>query len=216
MSNERAKRTIRILSDFPACLTPRIVGLFKIEQQKEPPCPRMIQTAWQLTIALPCYQALGRIYPQLSDPAKDWFVGTRSRGRSLLYNLGLGVLTSSVALVASTLCLQAAILGQDDGSKADDRPSVDIRSGFDSGREQKLRLFTLEPGGTLELHSLKDRPAILHVIKGTLTSQSQGKPEVVLRAGVGLAEDTTSDYSVRNTGAEPAEFIWLPVYKTTP
>lgn len=133
-----------------------------------------------------------------------------------MYNLGLGVLTSSVALMASTLCLQAAILGQDDGSKADDRPSVDMRSGFDSGREQKLRLFTLEPGGTLELHSLKDRPAILHVIKGTLTSQSQGKPEVVLRAGVGLAEDTASDYSVRNTGAEPAEFIWLPVYKTTP
>jgi quercetin dioxygenase-like cupin family protein len=118
--------------------------------------------------------------------------------------------------MASTLCLQAAILGQDDGSKADDRPSVDMRSGFDSGREQKLRLFKLEPGGTLELHSLKDRPAILHVIKGTLTSQSQGKPEVVLRAGVGLAEDTASDYSVRNTGAEPAEFIWLPVYKSTP
>ena len=133
-----------------------------------------------------------------------------------MYNLGLGVFTSSVVLLASTLCLQAAILGQDNGGKAGDRPSVDLRSGFNSGREQKLRLFTLEPGGTLELHSQKDRPAILHVIKGTLTSRSQGKPEIVLRAGVGLTEDNGSDYSVRNTGAEPAEFIWLPVYKSAP
>jgi quercetin dioxygenase-like cupin family protein len=133
-----------------------------------------------------------------------------------LYNFGLGVLTASVTLMASALCLQAAILGQDNGGKADDRPSVDLRSGFDSGRKQKLRLFTLVPGGTLELHSQKDHPVILHVIKGTLTSRSQGKPEVVLRAGVGLAEDKGSDYSVRNTGAEPVEFIWLPVYESIP
>ena len=132
-----------------------------------------------------------------------------------MYNLGLGVLTSSVVLL-STLCVHAAILGQDNGGRADDRPSIELRSGFDSGREHKLRLFTLEPGGTLELHSQKDRPAILHVIKGTLTSRSQGKPEVVLRAGVGLARENGSDYSVRNTGAEPAEFIWLPVYKSIP
>ena len=133
-----------------------------------------------------------------------------------MYNFGSDVLTSSVVLLASTLCLQAAILGQDNDGRADDRSSVDLKSGFDSGREQKLRLFTLEPGGTLELHSQKDRPAILHVIKGTLTSRSQGKPEIVLRAGVGLTEDKGSDYSVRNTGAEPAEFIWLPVYEFAP
>ena len=133
-----------------------------------------------------------------------------------MYNLGLGVLTSSVVLWASTLCLQAAILGQDNGGKAGDRPSVDLRSGFDSGREQKLRLFTLEPGGTFELHSQKGRPVILHVIKGTLTSRSQGKPEIVLRAGVGLTGDNGSEYSVRNTGAEPVEFIWLPIYEPTP
>ena len=133
-----------------------------------------------------------------------------------MYNLGLGVLTSSVVLWASTLCLQAAIHGQDTGGKASDRPSVDLTSGVDSGREQKLRLFTLEPGGTLELHSQKGRPVILHVIKGTLTSRSQGKPEIVLRAGVGLTGDNGSEYSVRNTGAEPVEFIWLPIYEPTP
>jgi quercetin dioxygenase-like cupin family protein len=66
------------------------------------------------------------------------------------------------------------------------------------------------------LHSHKDHPTILHVIKGTSTSHTQGKPEVVLRAGVGLAEDKDSNYWVQNNGSEPAEFIWLPVFETMP
>jgi quercetin dioxygenase-like cupin family protein len=79
-----------------------------------------------------------------------------------------------------------------------------------------LKLLILEPGSVVELHGHKDRPTLLHVIKGTLTSHPQGKPEVVLRAGDGLAEGKDSNYSVQNTGSEPAEFIWLPVYESTP
>ena len=73
-------------------------------------------------------------------------------------------------------------------------------------------MLTLEPGGVVELHGHKDHPTVLHVIKGTLTSHPQGKPEMVLRAGVGLA-DEGSNFWVQNTGSEPAEFIWLPVYE---
>lgn len=77
-------------------------------------------------------------------------------------------------------------------------------------------MLTLEPGGIVELLSHKDHPTILHAIKGTLTSHPQGKPEVVLRAGVGFAESKDTNYWVQNTGSEPAEFIWLPVYESTP
>lgn len=128
--------------------------------------------------------------------------------------IGLGILTSSVALVASTLCIQAATTEQTPtGNKG--LSSVDLSSEIDSAR-RKLRLLTLEPGGTIELHSHKDHPTILHVIKGTLTSRTQGKPEVVLRAGVGLAEDKDGNYLVQNNGSEPAEFIWLPVFEIMP
>jgi quercetin dioxygenase-like cupin family protein len=139
-----------------------------------------------------------------------------------LNKIGLGILTSSVVLVASTLCLQAAITPQtsaeNKGLKAAELRSVDLGSEIDSGQEGKLRLrvLILEPGGVVELHSHKDQPTILHVIKGTLTSHRQGKPEVVLRAGVGLAESKASNYWVQNTGSEPAEFIWLPVYESAP
>ena len=96
--------------------------------------------------------------------------------------------------------------------------AVDLGSEINSVQRPKLKLrsLTLEPGGVVELHSHKDHPTILHVIKGTLTSHSQGKPEVVLRAGVGLADGEDSNFWIENIGSEPAEFIWLPVYEFLP
>jgi quercetin dioxygenase-like cupin family protein len=140
----------------------------------------------------------------------------------LLNKIGFGLLTSLVALVASTLCLQAAITQQtptgNKERKAAELRSVDLSSKIDSIRADKLRLrsLTLEPGDIVELHSHKDHSTIIHVIKGTLTSHPQGKPALVLRAGVGFAESKDTNYWVQNTGSEPAEFIWLPVYESTP
>ena len=132
---------------------------------------------------------------------------------------GLSILTASAALIASTLCLQAAITEQitteTKGLRWAKQRSVDLRSEIDSPR-RKLRLLTLEPGSTIELHGHKDHPTILHVIKGTLTSRAQGKPEVILRAGVGFADDKDSNYLIQNNGSEPAEFIWVPVFETMP
>ena len=142
-----------------------------------------------------------------------------SRRRNRLSNIGLGLLTSSVVLVASALCLQAAIAQQapteNKGLKAIELRSIDLSSELDSvqGRKLRLRLLILEPGGVVGLHSHKDRPTVLHVIKGTLTSHPQGKSEVVLRAGDGLAEGKDSNHWVQNTGSEPAEFITVDVFK---
>jgi quercetin dioxygenase-like cupin family protein len=137
-----------------------------------------------------------------------------------LNKIAFGLLTLSAAFVASTLCVQAAITEQNPtgnkGLTAAEHRSADLSLEIDSVRRHKLRLLTLEPGGAVELHGNKDHPTVLHVIKGTLTSHSQGRPEVILRAGVGLAEDKDSNFWVQNTGSEPAEFIWLPVYESAP
>jgi quercetin dioxygenase-like cupin family protein len=164
----------------------------------------------------------GLIYPQLSVPAKDWVVHVRFRRTDLLNKIGFGILTSSVVLVASTLLCQAAIIQEPPtGNKSlegIDLRSADLSSETDPapGHKLKLRLLTLEPGGVVELHNEKDHPTLLHVIKGILTSHSRGKPEVVLRAGVGLAGAEDGNFWVENTGSEPAEFIWLPVYESAP
>ena len=140
----------------------------------------------------------------------------------MLNNFRFGILTSSVIIIASTLGLRAAIAHQgpaenNNGLKAGELGSIELNPEINSVQAHKLRLklLTLEPGGSIELHS-QDRPAILHVIKGTLTSRLQGKPEMVLRAGVGLAQGKGSDCWIQNTGTEPVEFIWLPVYEPSP
>jgi quercetin dioxygenase-like cupin family protein len=126
---------------------------------------------------------------------------------------------SSVVVVASAVCLQAAIADQppaeNKGLKAVELRSIDLSSEIESvqGRKLRLRLLTLEPGGVVAVHSHKDRPTVLHVIKGTLTSHPQGKPDVVLRTGDGLAEGKDSNHWVQNTGSEPAEFITVDVFK---
>ena len=101
------------------------------------------------------------------------------------------------------------------GLKAVELRSIELGSEIDSvlGRKLRLRLLTLEPGGVVGLHSHKDRPTVLHVIKGTLTSHPQGKAEVVLHPGDGLAEGKESNHWVQNTGSETAEFITVDIFK---
>ena len=137
-------------------------------------------------------------------------------------NFRFCILTSSFFLVASTLALQAATAYQgpaenNNGLMAAKLGSIELSPKIDSVQtpKLKLKLLTLEPGGVIQLHS-QDHPAILHVIKGTLTSRFQGKPEMVLRAGVALAQTKGSDCWIQNTGYEPVEFIWLPVYEPSP
>jgi quercetin dioxygenase-like cupin family protein len=101
------------------------------------------------------------------------------------------------------------------GLKAVELRSIDLTSEIDSvqGRRLRLRKLTLEPGGVVALHSHKDRPTVLHVIKGTLTSHPQGKPVQVLGAGDGLAEGKDANHWVQNTGSDVAEFITVDVFK---
>ena len=119
----------------------------------------------------------------------------------------------------TALHLHAAVAQQppteNKGLKAVELRSIELSSEIDSvqGRRLRLRLLTLEPGGVIGLHSHKDRPTVLHVIKGMLVSHPQGKPEVILGPGDGLADGKDSNHWVQNTGSEPAECITVDVFK---
>jgi len=87
--------------------------------------------------------------------------------------------------------------------------SVNFDPKIDSVRKVN---FTLAPGGIAKFHSKIGRPTLLQVIKGTLTSHPQGRPEAILHAGEGLVEIDDGNYWVENTGGKPAEFIFLHVH----
>jgi len=130
------------------------------------------------------------------------------------------ILTSSIVFGTFVLSGQAATAKQ---SSTDDkvlsavrRPSIDDSVEISSSQRYRMRSLTLEPGSAIVLRGDKTRPTLVHVIKGTLTSRPQDMPEVVLHAGDGYAGVEDSECLLENTGSEPAEFIWLPVYRYTP
>ena len=130
------------------------------------------------------------------------------------------ILTSSIVFGTFVPSRQAATAKQ---SSTDDkvlsavqRPSIDDSVEIGSSQRYRMRSLTLEPGSAIILRGDKTRPTLVHVIKGTLTSRPQDMPEVVLHAGDGYAGVEDSECLLENTGSEPAEFIWLPVYRYTP
>ena len=127
-----------------------------------------------------------------------------------MHSIRLGIL-ASVALIAS-LTAQEAI-----GRRAPTeylRSSLDPPSlvNFDPKIESMRKVsFTLAPGGIAKFHTKIGRPTLLQVIKGTLTSHPEGRPEAILHAGDGLVEIDGGNYWVENTGDKTAEFIFLHV-----
>jgi hypothetical protein len=126
---------------------------------------------------------------------------------------------ASTVLATFALCVQATTAKQssieDKVLSAVQQPSVD--NGAEIGSQlSRMRSLTLDPGSAIILRGDKSRPTLGHVTKGTLTSRPQDMPEVVLHAGDGYAGIEDSECLLENTGSEPAEFIWLPVYRYTP
>jgi hypothetical protein len=136
-----------------------------------------------------------------------------------LKNFRFWILTSWIILAVSAHSVQAATAKQssieDKVLSAVQQPSVD--NGAEIGSQlSRMRSLTLDPGSAIILRGDKSRPTLVHVIRGTLTSRPQDMPEVVLHAGDGYAGIEDSECLLENTGSEPAEFIWLPVYRYTP
>lgn len=140
------------------------------------------------------------------------------KGRAL-NSIGFGILPA--ALIAPILCLQVAIAHQGPTGDKALQPiqphSTESKPEIDSGQAHRLRLrlLKLDPGGVATLHN-QNHKTVLHVIKGTLILHPQGMPELVLRAGVALAQDRDKSCRVQNIGNEPAQFVWQPVYWTLP
>jgi hypothetical protein len=137
-----------------------------------------------------------------------------------LNNIRFWILTSSIVLAISALSRPVATAKQSSKDNkvfsAVQQPSTDDSAEIGSSRQSRMRSLTLDPGSAVILRGDKGRSTLVHVIKGTLTSRPQDMPEVVLHAGDGYAGLEDSECLLENTGSEPAEFIWVPVYRYTP
>ena len=78
------------------------------------------------------------------------------------------------------------------------------------GRQMVLRIATVEPDGVIGIHSHKDRPGVVYVIKGTIT-EHQG--EVVKEFGSGDSFPDNVTHWLENKGTSPVVMVAVGIFK---
>ena len=101
------------------------------------------------------------------------------------------------------------------GVKYDALATIDLGPEIDGmqGRQLRLRLVTVEPGGVIAVHSHKDRPAVVRVLEGTLTEHREGGGGKEYQAGESWAEGKETTHWAENKGTKPAVLIVGDIFK---
>jgi len=92
--------------------------------------------------------------------------------------------------------------------------TVDLGPQFEAlaGRQLRMRLITVEPGGVLGVHDHKDRPATDYVVQGAIVDH-RGSDAKEYGAGTSLYEDKNTVHWVENKGTTPAILISADIFK---
>lgn len=94
--------------------------------------------------------------------------------------------------------------------------SIDLGTqGLDGlqGRQFRVRMITVEPGGYAGIHSHKDRPAFAYIVQGTLTEHRQGSGTREYKEGELLVETTDVVHWAENKGSKPALLVAVDIFK---
>jgi quercetin dioxygenase-like cupin family protein len=91
--------------------------------------------------------------------------------------------------------------------------AVDLGPQFEAmaGRQLRMRLITVEPGGVLGLHDHKDRPATDYIVQGTIVDRGSDAKEY--GPGTSLYEDKNTLHWVENKGTTAAIVISADIFK---
>ena len=80
------------------------------------------------------------------------------------------------------------------------------------GRQLRMRLITIEPGGHNAIHSHEDRPVVVYFLQGTDTVTFGDGTEKVFRPGDTSSANKDTTHWHRNDGEEPVVFVAVDVF----
>lgn len=83
-----------------------------------------------------------------------------------------------------------------------------------AGRQLRLRVLTIEPGGYIGLHSHKDRPAVVYFLQGTDTVIRDDGTSQTFRPGDTTAEPGSTVHWHRNDGKDNVVLITADIFNT--
>jgi quercetin dioxygenase-like cupin family protein len=82
-----------------------------------------------------------------------------------------------------------------------------------AGRQLRMRVLTIEPGGYIGLHSHKDRPAVVYFMQGTDEVGLADGSKKVLHPGDTSATPSSTTHYHRNVGKDNVVLIAVDVFK---
>lgn len=83
-----------------------------------------------------------------------------------------------------------------------------------TGRQLRMRLLTIEPGGHIGLHSHKDRPAVVYFMQGTDTVTLADGSSKTFHAGDTSSATKDTTHWHRNDGKDNVVLIAVDIFKT--
>lgn len=127
---------------------------------------------------------------------------------------GLVVAVGTLAIpVVPTVLAQMAPPTESKGVSAKLIGVLPLALEFDriEGRQLRMRVVTLAPGGVFAVHSHKDRPSVEYVLKGSAT-EFKGEASKAYAEGDAVLADKNTTHWWRNDGTEPAIFVAVDVF----
>jgi quercetin dioxygenase-like cupin family protein len=140
----------------------------------------------------------------LSGQAISREKGDRQMNKRQVFKIGGLFLVSVLCVALASAIGQQTAPTENKGVTVRQLSSVDLGPEIEgmNGRQLRMRMITIEPGGVLGIHSHKDRPGTAYVLQGKITNH-QG--------------DTAKEYGVGATWSENKEMVhWLENKGTTP
>ena len=111
---------------------------------------------------------------------------------------------------------QQAVPKDNKGFTATAKEVVDLGPEIEGmkGRQLRMRLLTIEPGGYIGIHSHKDRPAVVYFLQGTDTVTNEDGTMKIFRPGDTSSANKDTTHWHRNDGKEPVVLIAVDVFNT--
>jgi quercetin dioxygenase-like cupin family protein len=93
--------------------------------------------------------------------------------------------------------------------------ALDLTQELDTvaGRQLRMRIVTIEPGGVVGVHSHNGRPAVAYVIQGTLTEYREGSGATEHHEGESWTEGKDTTHWAENKGDGPVVVLAVDVFK---
>ena len=131
--------------------------------------------------------------------------------------IGYALLASILVVGCGAQIADAADAPKDNkGYTASKTTVVDLGPEFAAmaGRQLRLRMLTIEPGGHIGLHSHHERPAVVYFMQGTdEVGLADGSKKVLHPGDTSTATKDTTHYH-RNVGKDNVVLIAVDVFKT--